>query len=114
MRCDTAASSIGSPDPDIPVLANVEFGHAGPNLPMPVGVRVSLDAEHRTLSLLEPAVRPHAVTGQRRTICSFRRIPSDAYRRSCRRSGGGDAKKQRSDGKDRKGDDADHRLIHAP
>jgi len=41
---------------DIPVLGNIEFGHAGPNLPMPVGIRVSLDAQQRTLSLLEPAV----------------------------------------------------------
>jgi muramoyltetrapeptide carboxypeptidase len=44
-------------------LGNVEFGHAGPNLPMPVGIRVGLDAQQRTLSLLEPAVRPHATTG---------------------------------------------------
>jgi muramoyltetrapeptide carboxypeptidase len=43
-------------DRDIPVLGNVEFGHAGPNLPMPVGIRVGLDARRRTLSLLEPAV----------------------------------------------------------
>ncbi|RLP91402.1 LD-carboxypeptidase [Micromonospora sp. BL4] len=44
-------------DRDIPVLGNVEFGHAGPNLPMPVGIRVALDAQQRTLSLLEPVVR---------------------------------------------------------
>ncbi|MFK0160388.1 LD-carboxypeptidase [Streptomyces sp. NPDC090493] len=50
-------------DRDIPVLGNVEVGHAGPNLPMPVGIRAALDAEERTLSLLEPAVRPHAMTG---------------------------------------------------
>ncbi|MFI6464162.1 LD-carboxypeptidase [Streptomyces sp. NPDC050528] len=50
-------------DRDIPVLGNVEFGHAGPNLPMPVGIRVALDARQRTLSLLEPAVRPITVTG---------------------------------------------------
>ncbi|MFC9537723.1 LD-carboxypeptidase [Streptomyces sp. NPDC056975] len=43
---------------DIPVLGNVEVGHAGPNLPMPVGTRVALDAQQRTLSLLEPAVVP--------------------------------------------------------
>lgn len=43
---------------DIPVLGNVEFGHAGPNLPMPVGIRVALDAQQRSLSILEPAVRP--------------------------------------------------------
>ncbi|MFJ1586053.1 LD-carboxypeptidase [Streptomyces sp. NPDC088197] len=50
-------------DRDIPVLGNVEFGHAGPNLPMPVGIRVGLDARRRTLSLLEPAVGPRAATG---------------------------------------------------
>jgi muramoyltetrapeptide carboxypeptidase len=49
-------------DRDIPVLGNVEFGHAGPNLPMPVGIHVGLDASQQTLSLLEPAVRPHAMT----------------------------------------------------
>ncbi|WP_027346876.1 S66 peptidase family protein [Hamadaea tsunoensis] len=43
-------------DRDIPVLGNVEFGHAGPNLPMPIGIRAGLDARERTLSLLEPAV----------------------------------------------------------
>ena len=48
---------------DIPVLGNVEFGHAGPNLPMPVGVRVALDAQQRSLSLLEPAVRSLAGSG---------------------------------------------------
>jgi muramoyltetrapeptide carboxypeptidase len=50
-------------DRDIPVLGNVEFGHAGPNLPMPVGIRAALDAQQRSLSLLEPAVRPLKVTG---------------------------------------------------
>jgi muramoyltetrapeptide carboxypeptidase len=44
-------------DRDIPVLGNVEFGHAGPNLPMPVGIRAALDAQERSLALLEPAVR---------------------------------------------------------
>ncbi len=44
-------------DRDIPVLGNVEIGHAGPNLPMPVGVRAGLDAQQQTLTLLEPAVR---------------------------------------------------------
>lgn len=50
-------------DRDIPVLGNVEFGHAGPNLPMPVGIRVALDAQQRSLSLLEPAVRPLTASG---------------------------------------------------
>ncbi|TDC83288.1 LD-carboxypeptidase [Micromonospora sp. KC606] len=49
-------------DRDIPVLGNVELGHAGPNLPMPVGIRVGLDTQQRTLSLLEPPVRPHTMT----------------------------------------------------
>jgi muramoyltetrapeptide carboxypeptidase len=44
-------------DRDIPVLGNVDVGHAGPNLPMPVGIRAALDAGKRTLSLLEPAVQ---------------------------------------------------------
>ncbi|WP_228000737.1 S66 peptidase family protein [Nocardia australiensis] len=50
-------------DRDIPVLGNVEFGHAGANLPMPVGIRAALDAQRRSLSLLEPAVGP--LTGAR-------------------------------------------------
>ncbi|GGU25671.1 muramoyltetrapeptide carboxypeptidase [Lentzea flava] len=50
-------------DRDIPVLGNVEFGHAGPNLPMPVGIRVGLDAQQRTLSLLEPAMGPRIPQG---------------------------------------------------
>ncbi|MGW6403841.1 S66 peptidase family protein [Streptomyces sp. NPDC055134] len=49
-------------DRDIPVLGNVEFGHAGPNLPMPVGIHVGLDAQQRSLSLREPAVRPPVAT----------------------------------------------------
>ncbi|MEV7394083.1 MULTISPECIES: S66 peptidase family protein [unclassified Streptomyces] len=44
-------------DRDIPILGNVEIGHAGPNLPMPIGIRAALDAKEKTLSLLEPAVR---------------------------------------------------------
>ncbi|MEU6815614.1 S66 peptidase family protein [Streptomyces sp. NPDC046860] len=41
---------------DIPVLAQVDFGHTSPNLPLPLGVRAEVDADNRTLSLLEPAV----------------------------------------------------------
>jgi muramoyltetrapeptide carboxypeptidase len=43
-------------DRDIPVIGNVELGHTGPNLPMPLGVRAALDADGLTLTLLEPAV----------------------------------------------------------
>lgn len=49
-------------DRDIPVLGNVEVGHAGPNLPMPIGTLVALDAQQRTLSLIEPAVRALTLT----------------------------------------------------
>jgi muramoyltetrapeptide carboxypeptidase len=41
---------------DIPVLGNVDVGHSGPNVPMPLGVRAEVDADAATLSLLEPAV----------------------------------------------------------
>ena len=41
---------------DIPVLGDVDIGHAGPNLPMPLGVRAAMDADAKTLSLLEPVV----------------------------------------------------------
>ncbi|MFI9645202.1 LD-carboxypeptidase [Streptomyces sp. NPDC052040] len=41
---------------DIPVLAQVDFGHTSPNLPLPLGVRAAVDADNRTLTLLEPAV----------------------------------------------------------
>ena len=44
-------------DRDIPVLGNVDLGHTGPNLPLPLGVRVELDADARRLALLEAAVR---------------------------------------------------------
>lgn len=40
----------------IPVVGNVDIGHEGPNLPMPLGIRADVDADAVTLSLLEPAV----------------------------------------------------------
>ncbi len=43
-------------DRDIPVMGNVDFGHAGPNLPLPLGIRVAMDADALTLELLEGAV----------------------------------------------------------
>ncbi len=43
-------------DRDIPVLGDVDIGHAGPNLPMPLGIRAEMDADALTLSLLEPVV----------------------------------------------------------
>jgi muramoyltetrapeptide carboxypeptidase len=41
---------------DIPVLGHVDIGHAGPNLPMPLGIRGAVDADALTLALLEPVV----------------------------------------------------------
>jgi muramoyltetrapeptide carboxypeptidase len=43
-------------DRHIPVIGNVEIGHSGPNIPMPLGVRAAIDADALTLALLEPAV----------------------------------------------------------
>jgi muramoyltetrapeptide carboxypeptidase len=40
----------------IPILGNVDIGHTGPNVPMPLGVRAELDADTVSLSLLESAV----------------------------------------------------------
>jgi muramoyltetrapeptide carboxypeptidase len=41
---------------DLPILGDVDVGHAGPNLPMPLGIRAAMDADAMTLALLEPAV----------------------------------------------------------
>ncbi|MCL6431538.1 MAG: LD-carboxypeptidase [Anaerolineae bacterium] len=39
-----------------PILAGLEFGHAIVNIPMPLGVRASMDADRGIFALLEPAV----------------------------------------------------------
>jgi muramoyltetrapeptide carboxypeptidase len=41
---------------DLPVLAGVDFGHTGPNLPLPVGTLAEVDATARELRLLESPV----------------------------------------------------------
>jgi muramoyltetrapeptide carboxypeptidase len=41
---------------EVPVLGNVNLGHEPPNLPLPLGVPAALDADARTLTLLEGAV----------------------------------------------------------
>ncbi|MCC3764189.1 LD-carboxypeptidase [Glycomyces sp. TRM65418] len=43
-------------DYDVPVLAGVDFGHTGPNLPMPIGTLAAVDAGARELRLLESPV----------------------------------------------------------
>jgi muramoyltetrapeptide carboxypeptidase len=41
---------------DLPILANVNCGHAGPNVPLPLGVRAALDADECSIELVEAAV----------------------------------------------------------
>lgn len=41
--------------PEIPILFNVNFGHAEPIGIIPIGVPCSLDADRKTITLLEPA-----------------------------------------------------------
>jgi muramoyltetrapeptide carboxypeptidase len=41
---------------DIPILANVNCGHADPNVPLPLGIRAAIDADARSIELLEAAV----------------------------------------------------------
>ena len=41
--------------PDLPILYNLNFGHAEPIGVLPIGARCRLDAERKTLTLLEPA-----------------------------------------------------------
>jgi muramoyltetrapeptide carboxypeptidase len=43
-------------DRDIPVIGNVNLGHAGPNIPLPLGVRAAIDADTLTLELVDAAV----------------------------------------------------------
>ncbi len=39
-----------------PILAGVDFGHTGPNLPMPIGLRAAVDADSHLVKLLESPV----------------------------------------------------------
>ncbi len=43
---------------NIPVIRDLPFGHQGNNLLMPVGGLVRVSTRDRTLTLLQPAVRP--------------------------------------------------------
>ncbi|GAB3647418.1 S66 peptidase family protein [Glycomyces tarimensis] len=43
-------------DVDFPILGGVDFGHTGPNLPMPIGLRAAVDADSQQLKLLESPV----------------------------------------------------------
>lgn len=41
--------------PELPILCNVNFGHAEPIGVLPYGVLCRLDADKKTITLLEPA-----------------------------------------------------------
>ena len=41
--------------PELPILFNVNFGHTEPIGVIPYGVKCRLDADKKTLTLLEPA-----------------------------------------------------------
>jgi len=43
-------------DRDIPIIGNVNLGHAGPNIPLPLGIRAAIDADALTIALAEGAV----------------------------------------------------------
>ena len=43
--------------PDLPIVSNLDFGHTDPQWVLPLGVLAEVDADARTLRLLEPAVR---------------------------------------------------------
>jgi muramoyltetrapeptide carboxypeptidase LdcA involved in peptidoglycan recycling len=51
---DVVAGEFGQAE--LPMVANVDFGHTEPQLIVPLGVRAEVDCEARRLRLLEPAV----------------------------------------------------------
>ncbi len=40
--------------PDLPIVANLDFGHTDPQWVLPIGVEAELDVDRRTLRLVEP------------------------------------------------------------
>ena len=42
---------------DLPVVANLDFGHTSPQMVLPLGVQVEVDVSLKTIKLLEPAVQ---------------------------------------------------------
>lgn len=43
--------------PDLPIVANLDFGHTEPQWVLPIGVRAELDVDARSLRLVEPWLR---------------------------------------------------------
>jgi muramoyltetrapeptide carboxypeptidase len=56
------AEAVG--DRTFPIMANVDFGHNTANIPLPIGVEATLDAESATLALTEAAVGPRGDGGR--------------------------------------------------
>jgi muramoyltetrapeptide carboxypeptidase len=46
-----------TPEYDFPILKINEFGHSCPNTVLPIGVKVSIDADQQEFEILEPCVR---------------------------------------------------------
>ena len=44
--------------PELPILCNVNFGHAEPIGVIPYGARCRLDMDKKTITRLEPATEP--------------------------------------------------------
>jgi muramoyltetrapeptide carboxypeptidase len=42
---------------DFPILASVDFGHYTPNIPLPLGLKASMDTEEANLSIDESYVK---------------------------------------------------------
>jgi muramoyltetrapeptide carboxypeptidase LdcA involved in peptidoglycan recycling len=49
---DVIATEFGRPD--LPIVANLDFGHTDPQWVLPLGVRAELDVDARSLTLVEP------------------------------------------------------------
>jgi muramoyltetrapeptide carboxypeptidase len=43
---------------DVPVLGNVDCGHADPMLTLPLGVHARIDATAKVFEILQPALTP--------------------------------------------------------
>ena len=43
--------------PDLPIVANLDFGHTDPQWVLPIGIRAELDVDARRLRLVEPWLR---------------------------------------------------------
>jgi muramoyltetrapeptide carboxypeptidase LdcA involved in peptidoglycan recycling len=52
---DVVAGEFGRPD--LPIVANMDFGHTDPQIILPLGVLAEVDCEQKTFRLLEPAVQ---------------------------------------------------------